>query len=575
MNSRLKFLKIVLYAIVAVILVRLFQIQIIQKNDWVAKAEAQHTLENTIKAKRGQIYMMDGSEAVAVVMNEQVYTVIVDPMTAKEDEIKDAIFNDDLKNNLIVTEIGKVFEDKTRRYFVVAKNVSRENAKKIQEKNPTGVWLQERTKRVYPEGPLAARLLGFVNEDGEGQYGVEGSLNEDLSGKDGMLKTVADVNNVALSIGKDNVKIPAVDGKNVVLTVDRNIQAKTEEIVADAMEETGKDHASALVMNPKNGEIMAMVDLPGYDPADYGNVKDASVYVNGVLNDPYEPASVCKAFTFAAGIEEGVMSADTEYYNQDTIYIDGWPISNASKNGDAYRSMQYALNWSLNVGSIQVLKWLGGDSENVNEKGRKILYDYYVNKFGLGRETGIELYEAVGLINDPVEGYGRDSLYANMTFGQNMLVTMIQVASGYSAMVNGGEYYTPTIVKGYMETGKLVEKEKTGPVRRAISEETSDEIREMLYGTRDTGWYGEDPDGYRIGGKTGSAQVIRDGAYVMDESVATYVGFGGADGEKPEYLVMVRIWKDGELGDAMKEAEPMFSKISDYLIDYLKIKPGD
>ncbi len=574
MNERLKFLKIALYVIVAVILVRLFQIQIIQKGEWVAKAEAQHTLENTIKAKRGQIYMMDGSEAVAVVMNEQVYTVIVDPMTAKEEEIKDAIFNDDLKDNL-TTEFDKVFEDKARRYFIVAKNVSRKNAKKIQEKNPTGVWLQERTKRVYPEGPLAARLLGFVNEDGEGQYGVEGSLNEELSGKDGMLKTVADVNNVALSIGKDNVKIPAVDGKNVVLTIDRNIQAKAEEIVKDAMEETGKDHASALVMNPRNGEIMAMVDLPGYDPADYGNVSDASVYVNGVVNDPYEPASVCKAFTFAAGIEEGVMSADTTYYNQDTIYIDGWPISNASKNGDAVRTMQYALNWSLNVGSIQVLKWLGGDENNINEKGRKILYDYYVNKFGLGRETGIELFEAEGLINDPVEGYGRDSLYANMTFGQNMLVTMIQVASGYSAMVNGGEYYTPTVVRGYMENGKLIEKEKAGPVRRAISEETSEEMREMLYGTRDTGWYGEDPDGYRIGGKTGSAQVIRDGAYVMDESVATYVGFGGATGELPEYLVMVRIWKDGELGDAMKEAEPMFSEISDYLIDYLKIKPGD
>lgn len=574
MNKRLKFLKITLYVIVAIILVRLFQIQIIQKNDWVAKAEAQHTLENTIKAKRGQIYMMDGSEPVAVVMNEQVYTVIVDPMTAKEEEIKETIFTEDLKDNL-TTEIDKVFEDKTRRYFIVAKNVSRKNAKKIQESNPTGVWLQERTKRVYPEKEMASRLLGFVNEDGEGQYGVEGSLNEALSGKDGMLKTVADVNNVALSIGKDNVKIPAVDGEDVVLTVDRNIQSKVEEIVADMMEEKGKDNASALVMNPRNGEILAMVDLPGYDPANYGKVKDASVYVNGVLNDPYEPASVCKAFTFAAGIEEGVMDADTEYYNQDTIYIDGWPISNASKNGDGMRSMQYALNWSLNVGSIQVLKWLGGDADNINETGRKKLYDYYVNRFGLGRETGIELYEAEGLINDPVEGYGRDSLYANMTFGQNMLVTMIQVTSGYAALINGGEYYTPTIVKGHMEDGELVEKEKAGPVRRVISEETSKEMRDMLYGTRETGWYGEDPEGYSIGGKTGTAQVIRDGAYVMDESVATYIGFGGATGEMPEYLVMVRIWEDGELSDAMKEAEPMFKEISEYLIDYLKIKPGE
>ena len=216
---------------------RLFQIQIIQKNDWVAKAEAQHTLENTIKAKRGQIYMMDGSEPVAVVMNEQVYTVIVDPMTAKEEEIKETIFTEDLKDNL-TTEIDKVFEDKTRRYFIVAKNVSRKNAKKIQESNPTGVWLQERTKRVYPEKEMASRLLGFVNEDGEGQYGVEGSLNEALSGKDGMLKTVADVNNVALSIGDDNIKIPAENGKNIVLTVDSGVQRGVEEILAQAVNDT-------------------------------------------------------------------------------------------------------------------------------------------------------------------------------------------------------------------------------------------------------------------------------------------------------------------------------------------------
>ena len=574
-DKRLKFLKIGLYVVAGVILARLFVIQIIQKGEWVAKAEAQHTLENTIKAKRGEIYMMDGSEPVAVVMNEQVWTVIVDPMTADEEGIREAIFTEGMKGYLTVAEVGEVFKDRTRRYFIVAKNVPRAEALRIRETGVGGVWLKENTKRVYPEGTLAARLLGFVNEDGEGQYGVEGSLNEELAGKDGMLKTVADVNNVALSIGNENVKIPAEDGKNVVLTVDRNVQAGVERILQAKMEEYGKDQASALVMNPRNGEVLAMVDLPSYNPANYGDVKDASVYVNGVVNDPYEPASVCKAFTFATGIELGAMTAETMYYNRDTIYIDGWPISNASQNGDGWRTMQYALNWSLNVGSIQVLKWLGGDAENINEKGRKILYDYYVNKFGLGRETGIELFEAQGLINDPVDGVGRDSLYANMTFGQNMLVTMIQVASGYAAMVNGGEYYTPTIVKGYMEDGVFVKKESAGPVRRVVSESTSAQMRDMLRGTRS--WWrtvGVDPAGYFVGGKTGTAQVIRDGAYVMDETVATYVGFGGAEGELPEYVVMVRIWKEGTMADGQGMGLPIFSEISNFLIDYLKIKPG-
>ena len=166
-------------------------------------------------------------------------------------------------------------------------------------------------------------------------------------------------------------------------------------------------------------------------------------------------------------------------------------------------------------------------------------------------------------------------MYANMTFGQNLLVTMLQVGAGYSALVNGGEYYAPTIVKGYMEDGKLVEKEKNGPVRRAISESTSQQMRDMFWGTRYyPRLYGIDSDGYFVGGKTGTAQVIRDGKYVMDETVATYVGFGGANGELPEYLVMVRIWKDGEMSGGEADAMPVFNDISNYLIDYLKIKPS-
>ena len=576
-NNRLKFLKVLLYVAVGIILVRLFVIQIIQKNEWVAKAEAQHTMENTIKAKRGEIYMMDGSEPVAVVLNEQVYTIAVDPMTIDEEELKEVIFTKELEDNLTVG-LDDVLEDRTRRYMIIAKNVSRKQAKIIEEKDPTGVWLMATTKRVYPEGKLAARLLGFVNEDGEGQYGVEGSLDEELAGKDGMLKTVADVNHVALSIGNDNIKIAAEDGKDVVLSVDRNIQANVERILAQKMEEFGKDQASALVMNPRDGTVLAMVNLPGYDPANYGNVDGAEVYVNRVTSDPYEPASVCKGFTFATGIDLGALNAQTTFYNNGYEMVDGWMIKNSTygqANLLGTRTIQEAFNWSLNTGSMYALRLIGGDETQITEKGRKILYDYFVNHFGLGQETGIELFEASGLINDPIEGDGRDSMYANMTFGQNLMVTMIQVASAYSALINGGEYYTPTIVKGYMENGSLIEKGTAEPVRRAVKEETSAQMREMLWGTRASQrLYGIDRDGYYIGGKTGTAQVIRNGAYSMDEWVATYVGFGGRTGEMPEYLAMVRIWKDGETTGAEQYAMPIFNEISNYLIDYLKIRPG-
>ena len=572
--NRVKTLRVGILVVAGVILGRLFLVQILQKESWVEKAEAQHTLENTIKAERGEIYMMDGEEPAKVVMNEKVYTVIIDPMAADREEVKREIFEKLGAENLTVTE-EEAFSDRTRRYLVVARNVAREAAGKIREAEMSGVWLQETTKRVYPEGELAARTLGFVNADGEGQYGVEGALNEELAGKDGLLKTVADVNQVALSIGDKNIKIPAEDGKDIVLTIDRNIQSNVERILREKMEAFGKDQASAVVMNPNTGEILAMANLPGYNPAEYAKVESADVYINRVTEDPYEPASVCKAFTFATGIDLGVMTPETTYYNNGYEVIDGWTIKNASLQASLLgaTTMQKALNWSLNTGSIYALKLIGGNSERITPEGRQTLYKYYTEKFRLGRETGVELYESVGLIGDPNEGDGRDSLYANMTFGQNMLVTMMQVIAGYNTLVNGGKYVEPTIVKGEMKDGALVEKERKEG-EQVIQETTSATMREMLWGTRGSyRLYGIDPGGYYIGGKTGTAQVIRDGKYSMDEWVATYVGFGGREGELPAYTAMVRIWKDGETTSAETYALPVFTEISKYLIDYMEIKP--
>ena len=578
--KRVKFFRNVLILVVGIISLRLFYIQIIQHEEWVAKAEEQHTLENTITAKRGEIYMMDGEEPVEVVMNETVYAIVIDPMVVNREKLKEVIDGAGVEKT---ADWEEVFKNPELRYFVLAKGVQREKVEKIRKAAETlegglsGVYIKEGTSRVYPEGEMAAQVLGFVNADGEGQYGVEGAMNEELKGKDGLLKTVADVNQVALSIGDKNVKIPAEDGKDLVLSIDRNIQRGVEKILKEKLEEFNKDQAAAIVMNPNTGEVLAMANVPTYDPAKYAEVEGAEAYVNETVEVPYEPASVLKSFTFATGIELGVMTPETTYYNKGYEEIDGWTIKNAALQESllGVTTMQKALNWSLNTGSIQALRLIGGNPERITEEGRKTLYDYYYNKFRLGRETGIELYEAVGLIGDPVEGDGRDSLYANMTSGQNIQVTMLQVISGYNALVNGGIYKEPTIIKGEIKDGELVEKEKKEG-ERVISEETSETIREMLYGTRASyRLYNIDKEGYYIGGKTGTAQTIRDGKYTMDEWVATYVGFGGREGVLPEYTIMVRIWKEGETTGAEQYALPVFTELSEFMIDYLKIKPSE
>lgn len=574
--NRNKILRFGVIAVVAVIVARLFCIQIIDHEVWAEKAAAQQTRQNVLLAKRGEIYMLDGDEPVAVAMNATVYTVIVDPMLAEQEEVEKGIGA--LLGDKRVAEWRDVFADKKMRYYVVARNVERKVAEKVAEADVAGVWLQANTKRVYPEGGLGATLLGFVNAEGMGQYGIEGALNDDLSGKDGLLRTVKDVNNVALSIGEDNVRIPAQDGKNVVLTIDRNLQYKVEKILTEKAGEVGFRNLSAIVMNPQNGKVLAMANIPGYDPANFGAVESAEDYINHVVEDPYEPASVCKVFAFATGLEYGVMTPDKTYQNDNVTYVDGLPIKNAVQytNLVGTTTMQTALDWSMNTGSTQVLRWLSGSETEITAQGRERLYEYYYDKFGLGKETGVELLESIGTVQGPhAEIYGLDATYANMTFGQNMQVTMLQVAAGLASLINGGEYFTPTVVAGEMVEGKFAEKEEQAPVRRTVSAETSATMREMMYNTRKS-WRenGTDPAGYYIGGKTGTAQAIKNGGYSFDETIATYVGFGGAEGGEPEYLIMVRVWENDKKAAGDAHALPVFNALKAQVQDYLKIKPG-
>lgn len=575
--TRNKVMRLGLLAAMGVIVVRLFFIQIVQHDEWVEKAAAQQTLSNVLPAKRGEIYMMDGSEPVAVVMNTTVYTVIVDPMLANDEMAEKELT--EILGDKRTAEWSDVFADRTRRYYIVGKNVERKAAEKIAELDMTGVWLQSNTKRVYPEGELAAGVLGFVNADGVGQYGIEGAMNEELSGTDGLMKTVKDINNVALSIGDDNIKNPPKDGEDIVLTIDKNIQYNVERILTQKTEELGFKNMSALVLDPNSGRVLAMANIPEYDPADFGNVESAEAYVNHILEDPYEAASVCKTFTMAAGLEYKVMTSDKTFYNENVTYVDDWPIKNSTQRQELVGQvdMQTTLDWSLNTGSTQVLRWLGGSETEINMQGMSRLYDYYHNYFGLGVKTGIELYEATGLVYAPDEiEYGVASTYANMTFGQNMQVTMIQVAAAFASLVNGGKYYTPTVIAGKMVDGELVENEKQEAVRQTVSEETSATMREMLYNTRRSfRTNGTDQEGYYIGGKTGTAQMIKDGAYSFDETVATYVGFGGTEGELPAYVIMVRVWEDNKTAGGEAQALPVFNELKNYVQSYLKIAPRE
>ena len=522
--------------------------------------------------------MMDGTQTTPVVMNEKVYTISVDPFLLRTEHGQDRsqvlAKIDGLIQGYGINTWDKVFANEASRYAVIAKNVPYEKAKQIKEAKITGVYAQGSTKRVYPEGDLAAQVLGFVNADGKGQYGIEGGLDKELTGVNGILKTVKDVNNIPLTIGKNNVRVPAQDGKNIVLSIDRNIQKKAEDVVKSVSEKFQISRASAVVMNPRNGQILAMVGTPSYNPAEYAKVTDARVFQADVTMDAFNPASVCKTFALAAAVDSGVMTPETTYVNTDLVTIDGWPIQNAIKGHTGVIPMQEVFTYSLNTGSIQALRLLGGSETEITYQGKEKLYDYYHNRLGLGRYTGIELAEARGTIVPPTDIDATNARYANMTFGQSLDLTMIQVVTAFSAVVNGGDYYTPTLVAGEMKNGEFVKNELKPRDHQALESSTSETMRRMLHTARlvfpNVKTYDE---GVYVGGKTGTAQVVKNGKYTFDETIGTYVGYGArSETDYPEYVIMTKVRADNRRLDGGMNAKPIFDEISQFMVNYLKMR---
>ena len=570
-GSRSHILLWVLLAIILVFILRLFYLQVIRHDQYVALASNEQLKSLEIPAKRGMIYAMDGDTPVPLVMNRAVYTVFADPQIVTDEEAVIKAVQEIAGGNAR-SGLSEMLADKDSRYKIMATKLTRTQADKLKAKRLAGVGFQEESQRDYPEGGLAGQILGFVNSEGDGSYGVESALNDRLKGEAGRLQTVTDVRDVPLTIGDNNINIPAKDGDNIALSIDRNIQSYAEDALKKGIEKAGATNGSVIVMDPSSGRVMAMANYPSYKPAEYGKVTDAAWFNNAVISSPYEPASVIKTFTLATGIDRGVIKPGSTYYNTDSIRVEDVTIRNAFRGLVGELSMQDVLNNSLNTGTVVVAQRLG-DGKRITRQARDIMYDYFYNRFGLGRATGIELAnESVGLVISPKELEGNAVRYSNMTFGQGLNVTMVQVAAAFSSVVNGGKYYQPSIIAGTVADGTLDTKNNAA-LRQPISAQTSSQMRDMLQKARNSVSYMRDADkkGYVIGGKTGTAETLRDGRYVKSETVGTYLGYGG--GDTPEYVIMVQVSAPNRNLEGGIHASPIFTDISNWMIDYLRIPP--
>jgi cell division protein FtsI/penicillin-binding protein 2 len=567
-----------LLIVLGIFVMRLFYLQVIQHDYFVAQADKIQIQPLTIQPERGELYVYDRDELVPLVLNERVYTVFADPSeikdTAKTSESLRKIIGGELSSDvdsLLKDDEGKV------RYRVIARNVSRTQAEKVEKEQLRGIGLQQTNRRLYPEGSLAAQTLGYLDIEGKGQYGIEGALNDRLRGKEGLLETVTDVSKIPLTIGNDDINKPAKDGDNLVLTIDRSIQLQAEALLKAGLDRAKASKGSVVVMDPNTGAVLAMANYPTYDPAQYNKVEDYSVFQNGIVSAPYENGSVIKALTMGAGLDSGAVTVNSTFDDSSgCTQVEDRRICNVEEDPKtASATMLDTLKYSLNTGVVHIAKQMGGGE--MNRTSRDTLYRYYHDQYRFGQLTGIEQTgESAGIIIAPDQQEGNNVRYANMVFGQGMDQTMIQTVSAFSAEINGGTYYQPRLVAGIRENdGDVTEKEPVVVKNNVLSPQASQQARDLIWQGRKTGFFGKfDRDGYMIGGKTGTSQVIdpKTGEYSDTDSIGTYLGFGGVD--SPQYVIMVKV-DNAKIGgyEGTTAAGPIFNDLNNWMIDYLKLQP--
>ena len=574
-NRRLLVWYAVLIFIIAVIILRLFYLQVI-RHDYYQKAALNDQLKQyTISAERGTINAHQGSSVVPLVLNQKLYTLYADPSLVKDKQSSADKLAAITKGSS--SDYEKAISVKNSRYAVLAKRLSEQQSQAILKLKLPGIGTQGQDYRVYPQGQLAANLLGFVNDDGQGRYGIEQLFNGQLKGSPGLLKAITDVNGVPLAASKDNIQKNPQPGASYTMTIDTAMQRQAEDILKNGLQKIGSKSGSLVIIDPNNGSIKAMANYPTYDPSKYYEVKDLSDFNDSAVSAPLEVGSIMKTLTVSTGLDKGTITPDSAYNDPGSVTIDGSTIKNVLNIPVEPVTVRDILKYSLNTGAVHVLKTLGGG--DINQKGRDTLYDYFTNHFRLGEMTGVEQpNEQPGLVHSPDKGSALDLLYANMSFGQGLTATILQMAAALSSVINGGTYYQPHLIDSQTTAGgktvtispKVL---KSNVVKPAVGQQLQ-QLMEYVF-QQNYNVYGTDPHpGYNVGGKTGTGQIAENGGYKVGVYNGTFLGFVG--GDQPQYVVAVLVNSPdlpGFESAGSQGAAPIFGKAADMLINDFGVEP--
>ncbi len=561
---RMYTLVIFVLVIIMIICCRLYFLQIKDFNKYSALAYGQHMSEIKIVPRRGEVFIKDGDGYYPVAVNKEMNLIFAVPREVENpDEVASKLAS------LIEIDLDEVrgkLADSSGWYAVIAHKVNEQKTDEVRNLKIKGIYDTPEDERYYPAGNFLSHTIGFIGSDGndvKGRYGIEAYWEPELRGVEGLVLEEKDTKGRWISVGKREI-VNSQSGLDLYLTIDHTIQYRAEMAIKKAVERHRAQKGSIIILNPENNAVLAMASYPDYNPNEFSQVEDMSIFANPAISDAYECGSVFKAITMAAAIDTKAVSAETTYFDTGSVSEAGYTIKNSDGKSYGLQTMAQVLERSLNTGAIFAEKQMGNN-----------LFYQYVKSFGFGEKTGIDTsYETTGNISS-LEKLKNINAYT-ASFGQGITVTPIQLAQAFSAIANGGKLIRPKLVEKTVDDSgneKIIQSEEK---RRVLDQETSRELARMLVSVVKNG-HGKlaGVPGYLVAGKTGTAQVPKKEGLGYDENVhiGSFVGFAPA--YDPKFVMVVRIDLPQDVEWAESSAAPVFGEMAKFLFDYLGIEPTE
>lgn len=550
-GGRLSLLLGGLALLLMVVGVKLVYLQVVAAPAYAQRAADQRTRDITVAPRRGSIYDREG-EPLAVSMEAK--TIYATPHSVKDPAGTAVALAKALGGDATAYE-AKLRKDSG--FVYIARKVDMDRAKAVEDLGLEGIGFLEDSRRTYPSGELACQVLGFVGVDDEGLAGLEKYYDSLLAGTPGAVLAERDPFGRPIAGGVMKSEAP-VDGQNLVLTIDKDIQYQAQVELNKAVETWKAKSGTVIVMDPRDGEIYAMASTPGFNPNEYGKAEPQALR-NRAITDTYEPGSTVKSFTASAVIDKGLFTPTSMFNLPPTIKMGGRTIGEAHSRPTVNWSLTQIVTNSSNVGAVKLGLALGPDG----------LYDYF-DRFGLTEKTGVDYPGEVKGWLPPTKQWSASSI-GTIPFGQGISMTSLQLARGLSAIANGGELPTPHFL---LATPDDPSSDLAWPKKRAITESSSATMRTVLEKVVEegTGKSAAVP-GYIVAGKTGTAQKARtDGrGYAAGKYVASFSGFIPAD--DPQVLIVVVLDEPSNSIYGGTVAAPVFSHLAEFSVSHLKIPP--